>query len=580
MNKQIKHSKQENIDDEQIEKTLNFFDSILDPYLKDEEATEKRLDQQLVPLTNSAAQQSKLNSNGKPANKAHRISAPSSSPQRPTYFHVRNNHPRQEQYPLVIPAPHVRRYTSENNLNQLSPPLKPKKLAQKTLLPEPIRITAASTDDLSTIPSWKNFSRHTRLSALTDKTNATSASLIDLTSIDKVSAPRPRYRFIPPTATDLVLREEPEIEKHQPSRSKTKPDPFFLKPTPSNPPKHAHKIIKPAVIIPSKPKSAPVTRLTETNIQHQTNHSAFKPLRSNKNGSPAKVHPTSANHAKRSEANKKSNVNVGITNSSNHLSNSELLYQHRHNIPQFHQSMLNLSSTGVPDTRSSNLYGSRVLYQPPSANFYRSPQHVPKASKSSNRQYQYPTSLPPPPPPAAHFNDASNRRTQPTKNNSHINEFVHPSHYSPHVNGYGGGGGGNRSQQQVYPYNLYPTPNSGKFVMSITFKSVVSDITTISQYLTGLSSPRNPYDYLRQRQQQQQQQQQPYLNPVKVQKHHTPRHPASVQSAFLASFSSSENGFYPVSSSNIYHFNQTTSSEDEQSTYDPRRRNFHYTTYL
>ena len=63
MNKQVKHSKQENIDDEQIEKTLNFFDSILDPYLKDEEATDKKLEQQLVPLTNSAAQQSKLNSN-------------------------------------------------------------------------------------------------------------------------------------------------------------------------------------------------------------------------------------------------------------------------------------------------------------------------------------------------------------------------------------------------------------------------------------------------------------------------------------------------------------------------------------
>ncbi|CAF0767556.1 unnamed protein product [Adineta ricciae] len=579
MNKQIKHSKQENIDDEQIEKTLNFFDSILDPYLKDEEATEKKLNQQLVPLTNSAAQQFKLNSNGKPANKAHPISAPSSSPQRPTYFHVRNNHPRQEQYALAIPAPHVRRYTSENNLNQLSPPLKPKKLPQKTLLPEPIRITAVSTDDLSTIPSWKNFSRHTRLSALTDKTNATSASLIDLTSIDKVSASRPRYRFIPPTATDLVLREELEVEQHhQPSRSKTKSDPFFLKLNPSNQPKHAHKIIKPAVIIPSKPKSAPVTRLTETNIRHQTDHSAFKPLRPNKNGSSAKVHPTPANHAKRTEGNKKSNVNVGLTNSSNHLSNSELLYQHRHNIPQFHQSMLNLSSAGVPDTRSSNLYRSRVLYQPPSANFYRSPQHVAKSSKSSNRQHQYPTSLPPPPP--AHFDDSSNRRTQPAKNSSHINGLAHPSHYSPHINGYGGGGGGggvNRSQQQVYPYHPYPPPNSGKFVISITFKSVVSDITAILQFLTGLSSPRTPYNYLRQRQQQQQQ---PYLNPVKVQKHHTPRHPASVQSAFLASLSSSENGFYPVSSSNIYHFNQTTSSEDEQSTYDPRRRNFHYTTYL
>ena len=216
-----------------------------------------------------------------------------------------------------------------------------------------------------------------------------------------------------------------------------------------------------------------------------------------------------------------------------------------------------------------------MLYQPPSANFYRSPQHVPKSSKSSNRQYQYPTSLPPPP---AHFDDSSNRRTQLAKNNSHINGFAHPSHYSPHMNGYGGGGG-NRSQQQVYPYNPYPLPNSGEFVISITFKSVVSDIITISQYLTGLSSPRTPYDYLRQRQQQQQQQQ-PYLNPVKVQKHHTPRHPAPVQSAFLASLSSSENGFYPVSSSNIYHFNQTTSSEDEQSTYDPRHRNFHYTTYL
>ncbi|UJR08936.1 hypothetical protein I4U23_013188 [Adineta vaga] len=546
MNKQNKYSKQENIDDEQIEKTLNFFDSILDPYLKDEEVMEKKSDQQLIPTNSLAIQQIKYNSNGIPSKKVHNISAPlsSSSPQRPAYIHCRNKH---EKYPIAIPTSNVRRYTSENNLNQLSPVLKPKRLSQKPSLPEHNRESAVSTDDLSTVPTWKNFSRHTRLSALTDKTSGTSASLIDLTSLDKISASRPRYRFIPPTTTDLVLKEEPEIEQQQ--RSKTKSDPFYLKPTSSNQVKHAHKIIKPTVIIPAKPKSAPVARLTETNIQHQQNNSAFKPLRSNKNGSSAKIHPTPINHSKRTEPHHKPNVHIGITNSSNHLvNNNEFLHNHHHhnrhrqNAPQFHQSMLNLSSAGIPDTRNSKMFESRVLYQPAASNFIRSPNYLPKSSKPSNRHYQYPPPPPLPPPPPTLFDD---RRIPQVQDSSYMNGLVYPSYYSPYMNG--GGERGNRYQQQIPPYNLYASPSS------------------------GLSSPRT-YDYLRR--------QQPYLNPIKVNKHHSPRNPASVQSAFLTSLPASENGFYPVSSSNIYHFNQTTSSNDEQLAHDPYHKNFHITTYL
>ena len=126
----------------------------------------------------------------------------------------------------------VRRYTSENNLNAINAPMRPTvtppqaKVARSTA-PQPI---ATSTEDLTNIPSWKKLSPQARLSALLDKTNqpltsnGTSASLIDLTSIDKMPTTkqieptsRPRFRFVPSSDQNSTLKEEPEPEQQPPS---------------------------------------------------------------------------------------------------------------------------------------------------------------------------------------------------------------------------------------------------------------------------------------------------------------------------------------------------------------------------
>lgn len=127
----------------------------------------------------------------------------------------------------------VRRYTSENNLNEINISSKPV-LPQKLVRPIPLQTIATSTEDLTSIPAWKKLSPQARLSALLDKTNhpstvsplaanGTSASLIDLTSIDKIPtnkqqiqpppATRPRFRFVPPSDKNSILKEEPELEQ-------------------------------------------------------------------------------------------------------------------------------------------------------------------------------------------------------------------------------------------------------------------------------------------------------------------------------------------------------------------------------
>jgi len=127
------------------------------------------------------------------------------------------------------PTNNVRRYTSENNLNDINSPSKPV-LLQKQHRPPSIQSTAISTEDLTNIPSWKKLSPKARLSALLDKTNhapsltsnGASASLIDLTSIDKspknkqIQPPpssRPRFRFVPPSDKNSGIKEEPELEQ-------------------------------------------------------------------------------------------------------------------------------------------------------------------------------------------------------------------------------------------------------------------------------------------------------------------------------------------------------------------------------
>jgi hypothetical protein len=129
----------------------------------------------------------------------------------------------------------VRRYTSENNLNAIHAPSKPA-LPEKSSRPPMAHSNTTSTEDLTKIPSWKKLSPQARLSALLDKTNhppssssssslaanGTSASLIDLSSIDKIPinqqvqpTSRPRFRFVPPSDKNSVLKEEPEPEQQQ-----------------------------------------------------------------------------------------------------------------------------------------------------------------------------------------------------------------------------------------------------------------------------------------------------------------------------------------------------------------------------
>lgn len=54
-----KSIQEENDDDEQVKKTLNFFDSILDPYLNDENITDEKSDHQAKPTNSITIQQQK-----------------------------------------------------------------------------------------------------------------------------------------------------------------------------------------------------------------------------------------------------------------------------------------------------------------------------------------------------------------------------------------------------------------------------------------------------------------------------------------------------------------------------------------
>jgi hypothetical protein len=101
--------------------------------------------------------------------------------------------------------------------------------------------------------------------------------------------------------------------------------------------KPSHKIVKPTVIIPSVPKSAPITRLTETHIHHQNGNSAFKPHRSSRNGVSSKIQ-----QIKRTES---------INKSNKQLSDNDVL---------FHRSLLNLSSS---EPKNPTRFEPRTSYQ-------------------------------------------------------------------------------------------------------------------------------------------------------------------------------------------------------------------------
>jgi hypothetical protein len=400
LDKKRKLIKQQNDnDDEQIKKTLHYFDSILDQYLSnDDDDTVTKTSYSQIKSTNSIPiQQQKYIV----YNHSNTSSSSSSSFQ----------HRRFEQKPSTTPLHHVRRYTSEDNLNQITSPSKP-------------TTTITSTEDLSTTPSWKN------LSSFIDKTNGTSASLIDLTSIDKLSS-RPRFRFVPPSYQHHMLNEEPEIEPQ-----------FHIKTIPSdrssfpNQTKPFHQIVKPTVIIPTTPKSAPINRLIETNIYQQNGNSAFKPHRSSKHYHSSKAQQSlPLSNTKRNELINKSNGHLGITNSNNQ---SDFLRRQQQMMPHSHQSLLDLSSIRIAETRHSNINGSRTSYQP---------------TNKLNGHHQYH------PPPTRNIpGNPISRWIQQVNNSSSISGIVHPSYHRPLTNG-----GGNRSQQQSYPSGSYMSPISGKF---------------------------------------------------------------------------------------------------------------------
>ncbi len=249
---------------------------------------------------------------------------------------------------------------------------------------------------MSTIPSQKHLSNFIKKSDQHLSPDVTTASLIDLSSFDKLSS-RPRFRFVPPSNDNHNLKEEPEIERE-----------FHLKTIPSNQTsfnqqtKPSHQIVKPTVIIPSVPKSAPITRLTETHIHYQNGNSAFKPHRSSGTGVSSKIQ-----QIKRTESIQKPNLHVGLTNSDNR----PFLRQPK-SIPQYHQSMLNLSS---PEPVRTNRL-------------------VPQTSYPSNEYHS--------PRPLIHKESIS-RWIQQVNNTSSINGLVH-------------------SQQQTYPYGSYISTTAGE----------------------------------------------------------------------------------------------------------------------
>ncbi|CAF2982850.1 unnamed protein product [Rotaria sp. Silwood2] len=431
----------------------------------------------------------------------------------------------------------VHRHTSENNLNQINSSPTPITI-QKASRSHLLQTTATSTEDLLIKPSSKNFQSNERLSALIDKTNHlrsnnTSASLIDLTSIDKLSS-RPRFRFVPPSNQNLTLKDEHNIEQ----QTNQNYDQYHLKTIPqertslNNQNKCSHKIVKPVVIIPSTPKSVLIAHLTETNIHHENGKSAFKPHRSSKNDISSKVEPTSpTSNKKRLESIHPSNLHVGITNSNNQTSDTNLLIRQKQTISQVHQSVPNLSAKGTSEKINATMITSRTSDQSTSTDFMKPPQ---SNKLNGHRPYQLPVSS----------EDPISKWIQQVHNSSSsINGLIHPSHNQPFING-----GEYRSQQQPYPYGSYMPTHS------------------------GISQTTNGSDYAHH--------QHTYSNPVNIHQYISPPHSAPIQSAYLSSSPVSKKGIFSPPLSNVYNFNQTNVSREGQSKRHSNRQNAPVTSYL
>ena len=375
---------------------------MLDEYLTDQDKNENtpQSTSAVIPKSPVKSTSNRAVRRTKQDAEASRMGVDPSSPKRP----LPTRSPFQQISSNIRP-PHVRHYTSESNLNHihLSPalPSKNAKLREKYH-----RVSAAvSTDNLA---ARTQFSSQAHRSSLLDGRHAlastgTSSSLIDLTAISKLPS-RPLFRFVPSSNHNPQIKEEPEIEGQQ--------NQFHMKvipsnPTPSHPMKYSHPIVKPIVIIPTAvtgpPATAPHPRLTETNLHHQTGHSAFRPpLVSNKSHLTAHTKPMgSIEHA---------GVYVGLTNPS--ASNS-VLYRQQPSKPQYHQSMMDLSS--IPTSES------RLSFQPTSGNRMRHPQYVLQPNEV-NRPYRYH----PPSAPVSARSPPKIPGEPMTKWNQHGRQPVHP----------------------------------------------------------------------------------------------------------------------------------------------------------
>jgi len=263
-------------------------------------------------------------------------------------------------------------------------------------------------------------------------------------------------------------------------------------------------IIKPSVIHPTQITRSTLFTQPEMNIHHQNSPSAFKPHISHQTNLVKSPIPTSSNgnhlqrsiistqnlihssgitngngllyktqqpppvpNIKRTESVHKPGVHVGITNPNGPSStNGLLIRQHQQSIPQFHQSMLNLSSIGSadiinPTQPAIGMFGSRVSLQTNSSNFMKHPAYAPQSNKMNGHHQQHHHQPPP---------NSSSRPPPPTILEDPIIRWIQQVNNSSSINGLTPNGGGNRSQQQqqqqqqqTYPYGSYISTGSGTF---------------------------------------------------------------------------------------------------------------------
>ena len=399
------HQIVEEDDDEQVKKTLHFFDSILDEYLDDHEISVR--DQSLsLSATNLSQIKSSKTHSGTRLEK-HLLHPMDAVQSRFTAAPAE-----------VTRVPYVRRYTSENNLNQLHVLSKPAML-QKSHRNSLLQTTATSTEDLPQRSSMKNSSSQTNLSS----SMGISASLIDLSTINQVTA-RPLFRFVPPS-------------------------------------KYPTTIVKPTVItptaIPSLSPSAPISRFTENNFHHENGVSAFKPLVSSKTHPPVKLEP--ANHKRTELLHPSSAVHVGLSNQS--TAPAPLLRQAQTAKPYYHQSMFDLPSN---DTHS---HVSRLSIEPNSNH----PHYVRQTNPPPRPTRYYPPSSRSPP---SLLTEPVTKWIQQMKNSSSMQGLVHsiphrPPDYHPSPSYVPTGSRSSFQEDRTCPFpfaamnsfdrsSLYPTP--------------------------------------------------------------------------------------------------------------------------